>query len=148
MERITKRQRTVDAAPSQSAGRIDKGAVVRKSQARTQCRKPTIALGKVLNHAKGRHKSRPAGVAPPPSHVALKSPDEAADLVIEPRLDPTYQAVRVEVAAGAAIGDAAGHEGARRKRPGRVIKAGDGIVEPDIASHVEPCPAHHLRVIC
>src|SRR5262245_59606566 len=62
MERITKRQRMADAAPSQSARRIDKGAVVRKSQARTQRRKPSIALGKVLQHANGGHKSRLAGV--------------------------------------------------------------------------------------
>src|SRR5262249_10311863 len=93
IEGITKRQRMADAAKSHSASRVDESAIVGKSHARTQCRKPTVALGKVLHHAKGRQKSGLASILAPPSNVPLKSPDEAADLVIVPGLDPTHQAV-------------------------------------------------------
>src|SRR5262245_42395816 len=135
-----------DAAPSHSASRVNESAIVGKSHARTQCRKPAVGLCKVLHHAKGRDKSRLAGILASPCNVPLKSPDEAADLVIVPSLDPTHQTVRVEGAGGTAVGDAAGNEGARRKRRGRVIKRGGGIGETEVASRIEPCPAHNVGI--
>src|SRR5262249_53552547 len=136
-----------DAAQSQPAGQVDEAAIVGKSKARAQGREPAVVLGELLYHAEGRHEHRLGGVVPPPSDIRLKPPNESVELVIVPSLDPADQAVGVEIAAGAAVGGAAGDGHARRQRRCREIELGHGIYEAGMPSYIDTCPAHRRWII-